>query len=124
LGRSVRSGRGGSLLARRQIYAILFCMLSMSLACAAPDASPRYGLSIRAGVALDQALQELSRQTGIQIVYFSKITAGRSRGAELEVDGELAPGWLIGSGYAYNLYRTGDRSFPDARATAADRTIS
>jgi outer membrane receptor for ferric coprogen and ferric-rhodotorulic acid len=34
--------------------------------------------------------------------------AGRSRGAELEVDGELARGWLIGSGYTYNLYRTGE----------------
>jgi outer-membrane receptor for ferric coprogen and ferric-rhodotorulic acid len=65
-------------LARRQICAILLCMLFMSLACAAPDASPRYGLSIRAGVALDQALQELARQSGIQIVYFSEITAGRS----------------------------------------------
>jgi outer membrane receptor for ferric coprogen and ferric-rhodotorulic acid len=65
-------------LARRQICAILLCMLFMSLACAAPDASPRYGLSIRAGVALDQALQELARQSGIQIVYFSKITAGHS----------------------------------------------
>ena len=32
---------------------------------------------------------------------------GRSRGVELGVDGELAPGWLIGSGYAYNLYETG-----------------
>src|ERR1700722_15634562 len=53
-------------------------MLSMSLACAAPDASPRYGLSIRAGLDLDQALQELSRQTGIEVLFFSKITAGRS----------------------------------------------
>ena len=65
-------------MARQQICAVLFCMLSMSLACAAPDASPRYGLSIRAGVALDVALQELARQTGIQIVYFSTITAGHS----------------------------------------------
>ena len=72
-------------MARRQIYAILFCMLLMSLACAAPDASPRYGLSIRAGLALDEALQELSRQTGIQIVFFSKITAGRTAP---EVSGE------------------------------------
>jgi outer-membrane receptor for ferric coprogen and ferric-rhodotorulic acid len=31
--------------------------------------------------------------------------AGRSLGVELGVDGELAPGWLIGSGYAYNLTR-------------------
>jgi outer membrane receptor for ferric coprogen and ferric-rhodotorulic acid len=53
-------------------------MLFMSVACAAPDASPRYGLSIRAGLALDEALQELARQTGIQVVFFSKITAGRS----------------------------------------------
>jgi TonB-dependent siderophore receptor len=52
-------------------------MLLMSLAWAAPDASPRYGLSIRAGLALDEALQELAHQTGIQIVFFSKITAGR-----------------------------------------------
>jgi hypothetical protein len=65
-------------LARRQICAILFCMLSMSLACAAPEASPRYELSIRAGLALDEALQELAHQTGIQVVFFSKITAGRS----------------------------------------------
>jgi outer-membrane receptor for ferric coprogen and ferric-rhodotorulic acid len=53
-------------------------MLLMSLACAAPDASPRYGLSIRAGLALEEALQELARQTGIQLLFFSKITAGRS----------------------------------------------
>jgi outer-membrane receptor for ferric coprogen and ferric-rhodotorulic acid len=65
-------------LAHRQICAILLGMLFMSLACAAPDASPRYGLSIRAGLALDEALQELSRQTGIQVLFFSKITAERS----------------------------------------------
>ncbi len=65
-------------MAHRQICAILLGMLLMSLACAAPDASPRYGLSIRAGLPLDEALQELARQTGIQVVFFSKITAGRS----------------------------------------------
>jgi outer membrane receptor for ferric coprogen and ferric-rhodotorulic acid len=65
-------------LAHRQICAVLLCMLCMSLACAAPDDSPRYALSIRAGLPLDDALQELARQTGIQIVFFSKITAGRS----------------------------------------------
>jgi outer membrane receptor for ferric coprogen and ferric-rhodotorulic acid len=53
-------------------------MLFMSLACAASDAPPRYGLSIRAGLPLDEALQELARQTGIQLIFFSKITAGRS----------------------------------------------
>ena len=65
-------------MAHRQICAILLCMLFMSLACAAPDVSPRYGLSIRAGLALEDALQELARQTGVQVVFFSKITAGRS----------------------------------------------
>jgi len=30
----------------------------------------------------------------------------RSRGVELSVDGELAPGWLIGSGYTYNSSET------------------
>ena len=65
-------------MAHRQICTVLFGMLLMSLACAAPDASPRYGLSIHAGLALDEALQELARQTGIQVVFFSKITAGRS----------------------------------------------
>ena len=42
--------------------------------------------------------------------------AGRSRGAELQVDGELAPGWLIGSGYTYNLDKTGragPTNYPD-----------
>lgn len=52
-------------------------MLFMSFACAAPDASQRYGFSIRAGLTLDQALQELARLTGIQLVFFSEITAGR-----------------------------------------------
>ncbi len=65
-------------MAHRQICTVLLGMLLMSLACAAPDASPRYGLSIRAGLPLDEALQELARQTGIQVVFFSKITAGRS----------------------------------------------
>ena len=65
-------------MAHRQICAILLGMLLMSLACAAPDASPRYGVSIRAGLALEEALQELARQTGIQVIFFSKITAGRS----------------------------------------------
>jgi outer membrane receptor for ferric coprogen and ferric-rhodotorulic acid len=69
---------GGSLLAHRQICAVLLCMLFMSLACAAPDASPRFGLSIRAGLALDEALQELARQSGVQLVFFSQITTGRS----------------------------------------------
>jgi outer membrane receptor for ferric coprogen and ferric-rhodotorulic acid len=50
----------------------------MGLACAAPDESPRYGLSIRAGLALEEALQELARQTGIQLLFFSDVTAGRS----------------------------------------------
>src|ERR1700722_6983856 len=31
--------------------------------------------------------------------------AGRSLGLELGLDGELARGWLVGSGYAYNLVR-------------------
>jgi hypothetical protein len=54
-------------------------MLCMSLACAAPpDDSPRYAFSIRAGLPLDEALQELARQTGIQVIFFSKITAGHS----------------------------------------------
>ena len=51
-------------------------MLFMGFACAAPDASPRFGLSIRTGLALDEALQELARQSGVQLVFFSQITAG------------------------------------------------
>src|ERR1700722_1391355 len=53
-------------------------MLFVSLACAAPDEPPRYAVSIRAGLPLDEALQELARQTGLQILFFSKITTGRS----------------------------------------------
>jgi TonB-dependent siderophore receptor len=45
---------------------------------------------------------------------------GRSRGLELGVDGELAPGWLIGSGYAYNLYATGT---PDLPVTSTPRHL-
>src|ERR1700722_10908238 len=53
-------------------------MLFVSLACAAPDEPPRYAVSIRAGLPLDEALQELASQTGLQILFFSKITTGRS----------------------------------------------
>jgi len=65
-------------LAHRQSCAVLLCTLFGSLACAAPDAPPRYGLSIGVGLPLDEALQELARQTGIQLVFFSTITTGRS----------------------------------------------
>jgi outer membrane receptor for ferric coprogen and ferric-rhodotorulic acid len=64
-------------LGHRRICAVLLCLLLTSLACAAPDVSSRFGLSIRAGLALDEALQELCRQTGTQLVFFSQITAGR-----------------------------------------------
>src|ERR1700722_15808302 len=53
-------------------------MLFMSVACAAADAPPLYELSIRVGLPLDTALQELARQTGIQLLFFSNITAARS----------------------------------------------
>jgi TonB-dependent siderophore receptor len=52
--------------------------LFASLACAAPDDPPRFGLTIPAGLPLDQALQALAHQTGIQVVFFSQITSGRS----------------------------------------------
>jgi TonB-dependent siderophore receptor len=41
----------------------------------------------------------------------------RGRGAELEVDGELAPGWLIGSGYVYSTFRQPDWDIPVPTAT-------
>ena len=63
-------------------------MLFMSLACAMTD-DPRYGLSIQAGLPLDEALQELASQTGIQIVFISKITAGHGA-PELSGDYTLA----------------------------------
>jgi TonB-dependent siderophore receptor len=56
----------------------LLCALFIRLAFAAPDASQRYELSIQAGLPLDDALQELARETGVQLVFFSQITAGRS----------------------------------------------
>jgi outer membrane receptor for ferric coprogen and ferric-rhodotorulic acid len=39
-------------------------------------------------------------------------STGRSQGVELDLDGELAPGWLIGSGYTYNVYETGTSDLP------------
>lgn len=67
----------------RQLWAAVLFLLGTGLACAAPeglprDASGRFGLEIRAGVPLDEALQELARQSGAQLVFFSQITAGRS----------------------------------------------
>jgi outer-membrane receptor for ferric coprogen and ferric-rhodotorulic acid len=90
-------------LAHRQICTVLLCMLFVSLACAAPDEPPRYALSIRAGLPLDEALQELARQTGLQILFFSKITTDRSAP---ELSGEYTLGaamtrLLEGSGLIY-----------------------
>ena len=90
-------------MAHRQICAVLLCMLFMSFACAAPDEPPRYALSIRAGLPLDEALQELARQTGLQILFFSKITTGRSA-PELSGEYTLAAAMtrlLEGSGLTY-----------------------
>jgi outer membrane receptor for ferric coprogen and ferric-rhodotorulic acid len=42
----------------------------------------------------------------------TRASPGAFGGVEFGVDGELAPGWLIGSGYAYNLYATGTYSYP------------
>jgi outer membrane receptor for ferric coprogen and ferric-rhodotorulic acid len=67
----------------RQLWAVLFCLLTTSFAYAAPEGSPPnasalFGLQIRADLPLDEALQELARQTGAQLVFFSQVTAGRS----------------------------------------------
>jgi hypothetical protein len=41
-----------------------------------------------------------------------------------QVDGELAPGWLIGNGYAYNLYATGTPDLPpDLPVTSTPRHL-
>lgn len=90
-------------MAHRQICAILLCVLFVSLACATPDEPPRYAISIRAGLPLDEALQELARQTGLQILFFSKITTDRSAP---ELSGEYTLGaamtrLLEGSGLIY-----------------------
>ena len=63
-------------MAKRQICAVLLCILFMRAVCAEPDAAPRFGLSIRADLALDEALQELARQTGVQLLFVSQIAAG------------------------------------------------
>ena len=65
-------------MAHRRLCTVLLFLLFTSLAYAAPEAPPRFGLAIRAGLPLDEALQELARQTGIQVVFFSQITVGRS----------------------------------------------
>jgi outer membrane receptor for ferric coprogen and ferric-rhodotorulic acid len=46
--------------------------------------------------------------------------AGRSRGVELGIDGELAPGWQIGSGYTYNMDTSGT---PDLPVTSTPRHL-
>lgn len=67
----------------RQLWAAVLFLLGTGLACAAPEGSPpdasaRFELEIRAGLPLDQALQELARQSGAQLVFFSQVTAGHS----------------------------------------------
>jgi TonB-dependent siderophore receptor len=65
-------------LAHRQFCAFLLFAWLASLACAASDADARYGLRIPPGLSLEEALQELALQTGVQVVFFSQITVGHS----------------------------------------------
>ena len=37
---------------------------------------------------------------------------GRGRGGEIEIGGMPTPRWLVGGGYAYNVYRMANRSIP------------
>ena len=67
---------GRRALARARSCSVLLGVLFISLAWAAPDATPRYGLTIPAGLPLDAALHEFAQQTGVQIVFFSQLTAG------------------------------------------------
>jgi outer-membrane receptor for ferric coprogen and ferric-rhodotorulic acid len=58
-------------------------------------------------------------QSSIPMCCYSTGT-GRSQGIELELDGELARGWFIGSGYTYNLYETGT---PQLAVTSTPRHL-
>jgi outer membrane receptor for ferric coprogen and ferric-rhodotorulic acid len=114
-------------LAQQQIHAVLLCMLFFGLAYAAPDAPPKYGLSIRAGLPLDEALQQVARQTGIQIAFFSNITAGRTA-PELSGEYTLAAALtrlLSGSGLTFrqvNEHTVEVRQTPPRTARSPPRT--
>jgi hypothetical protein len=89
-------------LAHRQVNAAALCMMLMSMAGAQREDPPRFELSIRAG-ALDTSLQELARQSGVQVVFFSRIAEGRNA-PELSGDYTLAAAMsrlLEGSGLTF-----------------------
>jgi outer membrane receptor for ferric coprogen and ferric-rhodotorulic acid len=60
-----------------------------------------------------------TQQTSNNLCCYTSAT-GRSQGVELELDGELARRWLIGSGYTYNAYETGT---PNLAVTSTPRHL-
>jgi len=62
---------------KRPILPVLIGLLLANAVSAAPKEPPRYTLSIGMDLPLEEALQELARQTGLQILFFSDIAVGR-----------------------------------------------
>ncbi len=91
--------------ARSAVYALIACFAG-AVHGAATDATEQATMSLRiAEQPLDEALQEFSRQSGVQVIFFSRITDGhRSRGASGEFTIEAAlKALLAGSGLSFRV---------------------
>lgn len=91
--------------ARGAIYALIACFAG-AVHGAAADAAAQATLSLRiAEQPLDEALQEFSRQSGVQVVFFSSVADGiRSPGANGRFTVEEAlKALLAGSGLSFRI---------------------
>ena len=92
--------------ARGGFYALIACIAGTSTCAFAEPAGESVTLDLRiAAQPLDEALQEFSRQSGIQVIFFSRVTDGiGSRGANgtytLE---EALKALLSGSGLTFRV---------------------
>jgi outer-membrane receptor for ferric coprogen and ferric-rhodotorulic acid len=61
-----------------------------------------YGIEQR-GLPLDDVVADLTRSTYLYGCCYTSGGISRSKGVDFELNGKLAPGWLIGAGYTYNI---------------------
>jgi len=91
---------------RGSLYAFIACAVGAANAAMADEAPAPTRMQLRiAAQPLDEALQEFSRQSDIQVVFFSQVTHGaRSPGIDGTVTVDVAlRALLAGSGLAYRI---------------------
>ena len=110
---------------RGAVYALIACFAGAAHGAAA-DATTQATMSLHiAEQPLDEALQEFSRQSGVQVIFFSSITDGiRSPGANGKFTIETAlKALLAGSGLSFRSHQFAHRGNLPSLSNALDRVL-